>query len=139
MIEEVVIQSSSGPAKLILYNPEFGDDALLEFYSVRVEDDGLVATTRVDADSALTKGLDELFADLATNWRGWDGEKVGGSIDDNLFLSCHADKLGHTFIAVTLSQSGNWTVEGKLQLDAAQLEPLAKQLKRFFHPALNAI
>ena len=107
--------------------------------AVSLEDEGLTATTRVDADSALTKGLDELFADLAANWHGWDGEKVGGTIDDSLFLSCRADKLGHTFIEVTLSQLGNWTVEANLCLDAAQLDRLAKQLKRFFRPALNAI
>jgi hypothetical protein len=130
MTDEVVVQSSNSPGRLILSNPEYHPNCGLNYFVATLEDADLEASSRVyayRADALLT-----LFRDLAANWRGWEGEKLGSTIEGDLLLTCTSDSLGHTFVKVRLiSQMHNWNVEITLRLDVAQLDKIAKRLKAF--------
>ena len=102
MTDWVEIKSSEGAACLTLSEPEAvrgGDPP--GYFTATVVDANLRASSRVYAYEA--SSIADLFEDLARNWRGWDGTKSGGSLEGDLCLDCESDRLGHTFIRVTLT------------------------------------
>jgi hypothetical protein len=130
MIDEVVIQSANSPGRLVLSYPEYRGDSSLNYFVATVEDAGLEASSRLYAFRA--DALLDLFKDLAANWKGWEGEKLGSTIEGDLLLTCTSDSLGHTFVRVRLRPyMHNWEVETIIQLDAAQLEEITKRLCSF--------
>ena len=141
MTDRVEIKSSEGAACLTLSEPEAdrgGDPP--GYFTAMVVGTNLSASSRVYAYGA--GNIADLFEDLARNWRGWEGEKSGGSIEGDLSLVCESDRLGHTFVRVTLSSGPydhDWRAEVTIRLDAAQLGGLAKQVRQFFGPAVRAV
>lgn len=69
----------------------------------------------------------KLFEGIAVNWKDWEGNKLGSTIESDLILTCTLDSLGHTFVRVCLlSHTYNWNVGTTIRLDAAQLDGIAK-------------
>lgn len=69
------------------------------------------------------------FDDLASHWRGWKGEKSWASLEGQLSFRATCDSLGHIQLRVRLRDDfgrAEWTVEGTLELEAGQLEALAR-------------
>lgn len=134
MTDRVEIKSSEGPACLTLSEPQKDSgESPIVYFAASVRDTNLRAVSRVYAYGA--ENIASLFEDVARNWRGWEGEKSGGSIEGDLSLTCESDLLGHTFVRVTLASGPydhNWRVEVTIRLDAAQLDGVAKQLRSFF-------
>lgn len=136
MDDRVEIKSSEGSARLTLSEPETvrgGDPP--GYFTATVSDTDLRAVSRVYAYGAAS--IADLFEGLARDWRGWEGERSGGSIEGDLLLDCTSDRLGHTFVRVTLiagSYDHDWRAEISIRLDAAQLGGLAKQTRSFFGP-----
>jgi hypothetical protein len=72
-------------------------------------------------------GLDEYWANLAKNWRGWSDENIWRSLEGDLVLSASSDKRGHVWLTVTLSNGTplTWQAEAILAIEAGQLERIA--------------
>lgn len=78
--------------------------------------------------------LAEYFADLAANWRGWEGVKEYASLEGQLSLNATHDGLGTVTIRVVLGQPWppEWSFEAELAFGAgAHLERLAHELGAF--------
>lgn len=135
----VEIKSSEGAVRLVLSNPE-PSDREPDYFVATVEDAGLRASARVYAYGA--SGIAALFEDVAANWRGWEGEKTGGTVEGDLCLTCTSDRLGHTFVRVEISSGPydhDWRAEATIRLDAVQLDEVAQSLRRFFRPEHRAV
>ena len=79
----------------------------------------------------LLSSLDPIafFQSLATSWRGWSGAQNWESLERQLVLSATHDSLGHVSLRVRLHESpgiSDWIVEGTLELEAGQLEAIAR-------------
>lgn len=67
--------------------------------------------------------LVRFFEDLATSWRGWDGERVYESIEHDLRIAATHD--GHVRLAIELSwqhvdPGHGWRAEIAIRLDAGE-------------------
>ena len=69
-------------------------------------------------------GLADLFAEMAAQWRGWEGSKSWSSLEGGLHLTAEADRTGHVTLTSRLSEgrASVWTVVLALVLEAGQLE-----------------
>lgn len=78
--------------------------------------------------------LAEYFADLAANWRGWEGVKEYASLEGQLSLSATHDRLGTVTIKVALRQPWppDWSFSAELEFGAgSHLERIAHDLAAF--------
>jgi hypothetical protein len=106
----------------------------LERFKVVVTDHDLSAEARVYAGHADTNPA-PLFAQMAANWRGWQGEIAWDSMEGELSLRSAQDKTGHVTIRVALRSGplpSNWTVNATIMAEAGQLEQLALDAELFF-------
>lgn len=99
--------------------------------TVRLIGEGLDATATVYALNVLGfDGLADYFADLSSDWRGWQGVRTWSSLEGELNLA--ASHNGHVQVEVRLQDSSyaNWTVRTTVTLDAGeQLSAAARDLK----------
>jgi hypothetical protein len=81
----------------------------------------------------MSHGLADLFAFFAENWKGWEGSQSWNSLERELSLEAHSDKLGHVFLTVTLREGApaNWTLRAQLVLEAGMLPKLATRAREF--------
>ena len=80
-------------------------------------------------------GAAVLFAEMAAESGGWEGEKQWSSLDEDFALSCAYD-AGSAAVAVTLRgpyHEGEWCVQAVIHVEASRLGEVAAQLKRFMH------
>src|SRR5260370_41832297 len=95
----MLIRSNQGTGGLELSDLQPSDPSRpLDSFTATVILDGLRASTRVYAYRF--EGLVDLFADLARNWRGWEGEKRWESLEAELKLACSCDRLGHVQVRI---------------------------------------
>jgi Family of unknown function (DUF6228) len=75
--------------------------------------------------------LDRYFADLAAQWRGWEGDKEWEAL--GLRLAARHDGLGHVTLDVTLEEdyatADRWRVRASLAIDAGALDRLAVEAR----------
>jgi hypothetical protein len=132
----LTIRSASGDGVLAI------DQADKEWWQVRLEVGSLRAEGRVDgAGSRYSVFLQEFVADLAANWRGWEGSKQWASIEGCLNLDARHDGLGHIELRVGLrgQYSGDaWRAEGTLTLEPGGLDALVREVQRFENATLAA-
>jgi hypothetical protein len=101
---------------------ERGPGAEIWYAGVRLLVPGLDARLRVSAHYAT--GFDDLvafFRGLASQWRGWQGERTYESLERELRLTAVHD--GHVRLAVQLRQAsvpGGWSVTAVVQLDPGE-------------------
>lgn len=109
---------------------QLDDDGWTSFF-VSLTAPGLQASVRVI--DHFPSHWSALFRDLAANWSGWQGNKVGDSLEGHLGLSCTNDGLGHIEVLVDLHDTSHgWRAKGRLILEAGQLEAIARAAERFF-------
>lgn len=101
---------------------------------VRITDTDLSASRVIHG--AYSGGFDSLanfFAGLASDWRGWEGERVYESLEHDLRFVAEHD--GHVHLKVCLWQSSDpngWRVETHLALEPGEeLARIASDLTRF--------
>ncbi len=92
------------------------------YISVKLQDQGLVASTEVHA---IVSGPDNLptrfFDGLAESWRGWSGTKDWASYERDLEFAATADGKGHIFLRVKLAAGGSdhqWRAQAELLVEA---------------------
>ncbi len=79
-------------------------------------------------------GLVELFAEMATDWKGWVEPKTWTSGDSRLSLSATADATGHVSLGARLRESPShelWQVHAAVDLEAGSLDEVHNQVKDF--------
>jgi hypothetical protein len=79
--------------------------------------------------------LVDLFQSMARDWKGWDGERTWGSIEGEFSISATADRLGHVSLSLGFTQndaSEPWSVSVQLNLEAGQLERIARHVTALF-------
>lgn len=105
----------------------------IEYFSLRISQPDLTAQGRV-WDYCPSHPA-QLFANMARQWGGWQGELEWSSLEGELTLRCSHDGLGHVSIRADL-RSGpmpdNFRVIATVMADAGQLEELAKRAAIFF-------
>ena len=80
----------------------------------------------------------DLFAEIATDWRGWEGKRTWSSLEGEIQLSATHDGLGTVALAVEIRSDVHvdagylWSANGVLFLDGAHLIGLARQAGDFF-------
>jgi Family of unknown function (DUF6228) len=81
----------------------------------------------------MSAGLADLFEFFANNWKGWEGSKRWGSLEGELHIAAHSDRLGHVYLTVNLREGAppKWTLEARLILDAGMLAGLAACARQF--------
>jgi hypothetical protein len=101
---------------------ERGPDGEIEYAWARLRVRGLDPSMRVSAQ--YQTGFDELvgfFRGLASDWRGWQGEREYESLEHDLRLTATHD--GHVRLAVRLCQStvpDGWSVAAVIRLDPGE-------------------
>jgi hypothetical protein len=84
-------------------------------------------------------GLARLFAEMAAEWRGWEGVKSWESLEGDLGVAAEHDGLGQITIRVGLRRweaPPEWEARADLTIDAGeQLTGAASDLRAFFTAA----
>jgi Family of unknown function (DUF6228) len=97
------------------------------YWRVELQTDGLNAATDIDLDAIRRRvgPIDEFFATLAADWRGWEGERSWGQ--PPITLTATHDGLGHIRVTVGLEEFyDRWRVRGELVLDAGHFDQVAR-------------
>lgn len=136
MVAEVAIKSSRSAGELKLSEPKPpGSRHPVEYLRVSLRDkDIAAASARVYLYEP--HGLASLFAELAANWKGWEGVKQWRSVEGDFALSCTSDRLGHVALEVTLKSGvyeDDWCVRAVIHVEAGLLEGIAAKVKQFLH------
>jgi hypothetical protein len=134
-LDEFLIQSAAGAASLLFYDrtPADRGQPVAEF-QVRLTDHNLSAAGRVYAGYSHAHPA-PLFAEMARQWAGWQGELHWRSLEGELTLRCGRDRLGHISIRVELRFGplhDDWRAAATVMVEAGQLERLARQASTFF-------
>ncbi|MGB7815734.1 MAG: DUF6228 family protein [Methylotenera sp.] len=69
----------------------------------------------------------QLFKSMATDWRGWSGEKVWSDLESSVILSARSDSIGHTKLKVKLTDYES-SFETVIIFEAGQLERMANEI-----------
>jgi hypothetical protein len=102
-----------------------------DYFVAQIHDNGLEAIARVS--SYMSFGLGEFFAGLASDWKGWEGERKWSSMEGELTLSARTDGLGHVYLLVYLCNGTppTWDVRAELCLEAGALDRYAARARLF--------
>ena len=119
------IESSENQAALELTSLDHN------FCTATLRSRGVSGTASVS--TYLSAGLADLFRYFADNWKGWDGVKRWGSLEGELSISAHSDRLGHVYFTVELREGApaKWTLVADLVVDAGMLAGLATRAREF--------
>jgi hypothetical protein len=74
------------------------------------------------------------FEDLASSWRGWEGEKTWHALETPFYLSATHDGLGHITLSVRVEEGWvppTWSAKTSLVLEAGSLDELAARVAHF--------
>jgi hypothetical protein len=134
IMNSFVIRSALGLSSIEFFERTPSDSRVpVERFKVRLTDHELAAVGRVyvsrDDPNPAT-----LFAQMAANWRGWQGSFVWESPSE-LVMRCCQDRSGHVSIRVELTSGpaqGDWSVVATVMTEAGQLEELAHEAALFF-------
>lgn len=145
MADEPVVRLGRGGEWLTLRRDDIGADDFTGrpvVWSLNVDTElvGLRGTTKVWVGPPEAQlPLEELFAAMSAEWRGWAGAKTWKAFEGGLALSCTHDRVGTVTIAFTLRKDSGlgWQCDGELRVDAGQLEQLANDVRQLFAVASN--
>ena len=76
-----------------------------------------------------------LFDEMARDWQGWERKKEWAALEDELRLTASSDHTGHIELVVIMrdySDPADWRLQATLELEAGQLEELARAVRRGF-------
>jgi hypothetical protein len=103
-----------------------------EYFRVTLKTENMMASLKVYIFDPFDKAFCRYFAELAENWRGWNGIKQWNSLEGELQISSESDSLGHVTMDITLESYGSWKSQITLVFDAGQLDDISSKIKAFF-------
>jgi hypothetical protein len=133
MTREFRLKSASGGAALEFSSLSSRSGQEVFTYLARLSGGGVSAEVEV-YDMAPPR-WSSFFADLASNWKGWPGEKRYESLEGHVALSCRADSTGHIRVRVCLRGDiggSDWRAEDTILVEAGQLAAITRQSEIFF-------
>jgi len=124
----IEIRSSSGRRSL-RFHSRSGD-----YFVASIEGDGPQASARVwgYTDCHL---LVDLFASIARDWQGWQGERTWASIEGEFRITITTTRLGRVTLMVYLAHTDgedDWRLTVPIFTEAGQLEAIARRCASFF-------
>ena len=130
-MDSVVIRDAR--TALVLSDPDPVMTVPAQYLSVTIDGPDLRASRQVyEGYDGGFSSLAAYFADLAANWRGWEGSRDYESIEGDLHIQATHD--GHVNLHVTLWESTllqGWKVETEVRLEAGEaLTAAATELAR---------
>ena len=74
-----------------------------------------------------------IFAEMAKEWRGWEGEKVWYTTDHEVTLTFTHDRISRVRVEVEVKDSpaANWKVKGEVDLELGNLDRIAKDIAEY--------
>jgi hypothetical protein len=136
------IPSAAGAGSLEFFERTPADTRRpVERFKVRLTDQELSAIGRVYA-SGSERSPAPLFARMAVNWNGWQGEVSWAALAGELSLRCTQDRAGHVTIRVELRSGpgeNDWSVRSTIMTEAGQLDEIARQAELFFGAAKSVV
>jgi hypothetical protein len=86
-----------------------------------------------EVSSYLSEGFGAFFQTLASEWRGWKGERSWASLEGDFRLRAKCDRTGHVVLDVDLDAGTPpvWTATASILLEAGHLDVLAAQAATF--------
>jgi hypothetical protein len=128
-MKSVIIKSTSGSRSLVFSKREG------EYFSVTLAGDLLSATKGVWGYTD-TECLPDLFESIATDWKGWKGEKKWRAIEGDFQMIATCDNLGHIKLEIEIRNEppDDWIVRAPLFLEAGSVDTIAKELREYFKP-----
>ena len=132
---------SDGGVSLTFHARTAGKDGCVNAYFVTAEAANFTASVEVD-NAPYGSSPADFFAQVASEWAGWNGTKAWQALEGEYELSATSDSTGHiTIIARLNAASYPPTWEGKLSLivEAGRLDALAVEAKDFFAPLKPSI
>jgi hypothetical protein len=119
------IRSTDDDAELLLDSPD------PETYRATLRANGLSATVAVYHHGG--DFIDRYFADLASSWRGWEGERSWESLEDALEFHASISKPGAVTLRVVLRNSDRftWRITYDFAIENGSLDTLARGAATF--------
>ncbi len=137
-MDELTLKSQKD-ISAVFHSPEVNDAGLLEYYSLTVSAQAMEATVRVENVPYGTNPVD-FFERVATEWKGWKGEKDWVAMEGEFSLVGKTDSTGHMELTLKLQPSYYapcWSSKITLIIEAGQLDSLARKARSFFYPSSN--
>ena len=97
----------------------------------------MACTTFYLGPEGVEERLDDFFADLERDWRGWHGQRRWEGMEGGLSLTCTHDGRGTIFIAVALRHlsGADWTAQATVGVDSGEeLTQLVGDLRQLLTP-----
>ena len=125
MVENFAVQSANDGARFELGRHNQGH------LVAQLRGPGLDASVLVS--SYMFEGFGEFFESLATDWKGWKGERKWDSMEGELSLKATTDRTGHVYLSIELRDGAppRWETTANLVLEAGQLDRIARSGRDF--------
>jgi len=132
--------AANGSSIELSYPEGLSKPAGTETYCVTLRANDFEVSTRVYAFTPDGQGLQSFFAELAEQWRGWEGTMAWSSLEGEFTLECQHDRIGHVLTTATLHSStmpDGWTGQVRFVIAASELDSIAAGLAHFFSQRRN--
>ena len=120
--------------RVLFHSPGYAEEGWLEAFSVRLEGPGLFAEAVVGSANA-GEELVQFFSALASDWRGWEGEKSWVAFEKDLAVSAATTRQGRVSITFSLRRpehDESWSTKATICCYAGELQVLANRVSDFF-------
>ncbi|UTW05160.1 hypothetical protein KDX31_09270 [Amphritea atlantica] len=123
----------NGPdLKVVFTGPKFSDDGWLESYMFTIAGNGIEASIRVD-NPPYGHSPYVLFEQMNNEWSGWKEPKGWGAMEGEYNLRATYEPRGHILLSAEIvNLSGSWSTIASIDIEAGELESLARRAKAFF-------
>lgn len=123
----------NGPdLKIVFSDREFSDDGWLASYLFSVSGSGINASARVD-NPPYGHSPNVLFEQMNNEWSGWAEPKGWGAMEGEYSIKATYEPRGHIILSVEIENlSCSWFATANLDIEAGELESLARRAKAFF-------
>ena len=103
-----------------------------EDFIVKVSDEKL--TCEANVYGYMSEQIVDFFKFIKTNWKGWEGDKIWGSLEGEFTLVATSDTAGHVELKFTLQRNlyDSWSLTSTINLEASQLDLIYEEISVIF-------
>jgi hypothetical protein len=132
-VDSLVLASQTGVRlELVPTSRPYADNEATPAWDARLIGRGLSASRTCAEAGWQPQSLWRFLAELATDWRGWDGDRTWQSEEGELRLTAVHNKTNTVTVTAELEDGAppRWKLTAELQLDPGVLQTLAAEAKR---------